>query len=138
MAVDWKALAAQAQPTTRTVRLCLRGDLAAQLDALSEHDPARPGLEAEVEAATVTFTVRGLTRQKYRALEAKHPDPDGGAGWNIDTFPEALVRACLADPQVEPGDPLFDVMTPGQVERLFEAAFRACNEVDDVPLPKRG
>lgn len=142
MAVDWKALAAQAQPTTRMVRLCLRGDLAAQLDDMPEDtpdsDPVRVELLRQIEEATVTFTVRGLTRQKYRALEAKHPDPDGGAGWNLDTFPEALVRACLTDPVVEADDPLFHVMTPGQVERLFEAAFRACNEVDDVPLPKRG
>lgn len=130
---DWKALAAKAQPTTRKVRLCLRGDLAADLD-----DDSPEELQREVEEATVEFVIRGLSRQAYRALEAKHPDADGGAGWNLDTFPEALVRACVTDPVIEPGDPFFDILTPGQVEALFEAAFRACNEVTELPLRKRG
>ena len=138
--VDWASLAAQAQPRRKTVALCLRGDLAAELEAAEDTgDGARvEELTAAVHAATVTFTVQGLTRDKYRALEAQHPDPDGGSGWNVDTFPEALVRACLVTPEVQASDPLFAVLTPAQVERLFEAAFLACNEVDDLPLRKRG
>lgn len=136
MKPDWKKLAAAAQPATRKVRLCLRGDL---LAAAAEADGAeRDRLYAEAEAAVVEFTLRGLSRQKYRALEAKHPDPDGGAGWDLDTFPEALVRACMVTPEIEAADPLFDVLTSGQVEKLFEAAFGTCNSVDDLPLRKRG
>lgn len=134
MTVDWKSLVAQAQPTTKTVRLCLRGDL---VHALAEAEAAGDDsteLRQQVADATVTFTIKGLHRQAYRALEAKHPAPDGAAGWNVATFPEALVRACLTDPVIDAGDPLFDVLTPGQVEKLFEAAFLACNEVDDLPL----
>ena len=138
--IDWASLAKQAQPRRKTVRLCLRGDLVADLEAAEDHgdgDQVKALTEA-VQAATVVFTVAGLTRQTYRALEAQHPDPDGGSGWNVDTFPEALVRACIVAPEVKPTDPLFDVLTPAQVERLFEAAFLACNEVDDLPLLKRG
>mgnify|MGYP000022711329 CR=1 FL=1 len=130
--VDWKALAAQAQPTTNRVRLCLRGDL------VSRQEAGEIGLEEEIEAATVDFVLRGLNRQTYRNLEAKYPDPDGDGGWDLDTFPEALVRECLAEPVVAADDPLFDILTPGQVEALFEAAFKACNEVTQVPLHKRG
>lgn len=133
MSVDWKALVAQAQPTTKLVRLCLRGDLVAALDAAKDESTIED-LRRQVDEATVAFTLKGLNRQKYRALEAAHPAADGGAGWNLDTFPEALVRACLTDPVVDESDPLFDVFTPGQVERLFEGAFLACNEADDLPL----
>lgn len=138
--VDWASLAAQAQPRRKTVSLCLRGDLVAELEAAEDHgDGDRVNeLTDAVKAATVVFTVAGLTRDKYRALEAAHPDPDGGSGWNVDTFPEALVRACIVAPDIKPEDPLFAVLTPAQVERLFEAAFLACNEVDDLPLRKRG
>lgn len=138
--IDWKSLAAQAQPRRKTVRLCLRGDLLADLQAAQDMGDGErvEELTEQVQAATVTFVVAGLTRQAYRALEARHPDADGGSGWNVDTFPEALVRECLVTPDVAADDPLFDVLTPAQVEQLFEAAFLACNEVDDLPLPKRG
>lgn len=140
--VDWKSLASQAQPRRKTVRLCLRGDLLADLE--SERGTGNGNgkrvkdLEAEVNAATVEFVLAGLSKQKYRALEAAHPEPDGGSGWSMETFPEALVRACLITPTVEASDPLFDVLTPAQVDLVFEAAFLACNEVDDLPLLKRG
>ncbi len=138
--IDWKSLAAQAQPTRKTVRLCLRGDLLAELRAAQDAGDGErvDDLTGQVEAATVDFVLAGLTRDKYRAMEARHPDKDGGSGWDVDTFPEALVRACLVTPTVAADDPLFDVLTPAQVERLFEAAFLACNEVDDLPLLKRG
>lgn len=134
MTVDWKSLVAQAQPTTKTVRLCLRGDLVQELSTAEAAGDVADELRQQVADATVTFTIRGLNRQAYRALEAKHPAPDGAAGWDVASFPEALVRACITDPVIDAGDPLFDVLTPGQVEKLFEAAFLACNEVDDLPL----
>ncbi len=138
--IDWKSLAAQAQPRRKTVRLCLRGDLLADLRAAQDAGDGErvEELESQVNDATVAFVVAGLTRQKYRALEAAHPDKDGGSGWNVETFPEALVRASLITPEVADDDPLFDVLTPAQVEQLFEAAFLSANEIDDLPLPKRG
>ncbi len=138
--VDWSALAAQAQPTRRRVRLCLRGDLLADLEtARSAGDGARvTELEAQLADNTVEFVFKGLTQDKYRALIAQHPDTEGGTAWNDNTFPEALVRACILTPTVQPGDPLFSVLTAGQVEQLFTAAIESCIEVDAAPLPKRG
>lgn len=128
----WSDLLKEVKRTTRTVSLCMRGDLLAARGQTLDDDEAKT-LEAQIEEATVAFTFQGLSRQDYRALEAQHPDEDG-AGWNLDTFPEALVRACLVEPVVKADEPLFAVLTSGQVERLFEAAFQSCNEVDDLPL----
>lgn len=138
--VDWASLAAQAQPRRKSVALCLRGDIQAQLELARDAGNAEQvaDLENQVREATVEFVVRGMTRDKYRALEAAHPDPEGGGGWNLATFPEALVRGCLLEPSVAPEDPLFGILTPAQTDMLFEAAFLSCNEVDDLPLPKPG
>jgi hypothetical protein len=137
--VDWASLAAQAQPTRRRVRLCLRGDLLADLASAQDtgDNERAEALRDEIDANTVEFVLRGLTQDKYRALIAAHPDPDGSA-WNDATFPEALVRACILTPTVGPSDPLFTVLTAGQVEQLFTAAIESCIEVDAAPLPKRG
>ena len=138
--VDWASLAAQAQPTRRRVRLCLRGDLLADLASAQDtgDNERAEALRDEIDANTVEFVLRGLTQDKYRALIAAHPDTEGGTAWNDDTFPEALVRACILTPTVQPGDPLFSVLTAGQVEQLFTAAIESCIEVDAAPLPKRG
>lgn len=137
--VDWSALAAQAQPTRRRVRLCLRGDLLSDLASAQEAGDGErvEALQAEVDGATVEFVLRGLTQDKYRALIAAHPDPEGSA-WNDATFPEALVRACIVAPTIGPSDPLFTVLTAGQVDQLFTAAIESCIEVDAAPLPRRG
>ena len=138
--VDWASLARQAQPTRRRVRLCLRGDLLADLEvARKAGDGERvTELESEIADSTVEFVLKGLTQDKYRALIAQHPDTEGGTAWNDDTFPEALVRACILTPAVAPGDPLFSVLTAGQVEQLFTAAIESCIEVDAAPLLRRG
>ena len=138
--VDWASLARQAQPTRRRVRLCLRGDLLADLEvARSAGDGERvTQLESEIADSTVEFVLKGLTQDRYRALIAAHPDTEGGTAWNDATFPEALVRACILSPTVQPDDPLFSVLTAGQVEQLFTAAIESCIEVDAAPLPKRG
>ncbi len=138
--VDWKSLVAQTQPRRKTVRLCLRGDLLADLLAAQEDGNGErvQQLRDEVDEATIAFVIGGLTSQKYRSLLAAHQKPDDDTAAWADTFPEALVRACLLSPRVEADDPLFDVLTPAQTEQLFEAAFLACNEVDDLPLLKRG
>jgi hypothetical protein len=100
--MDFADLLATATPPQRTVRICLRGDLAERWEQLSERlEGARaaqpsaslagtgiPALSAEMDAltaelhdATVEFTVRGLSRADWRELEAAHPprrDPATG------------------------------------------------------------
>lgn len=142
---DWAELLEQATPRTRTVRLCLRGDLLADLEAAAAGDsPSLAGesddvaaLRRQIDDASIRFTVRGLTRARYAALEAAHPDPKGD-GWDMATFPEALVRECLISPVIAPEQPLADALTYGEFEKLFTAAVGASIEVSEVPLPKRG
>lgn len=142
---DWASLLEQATPRTKSVRLCLRGDLLAALsDAEAAAAPSLAGetedvtlLRKQVDESTVDFVVKGASRARYAALEAKHPDPDG-EGWNMATFPEALVRECLVSPVVAPEQPLADALTYGEFEKLFTAAVAASIEVNEVPLPKRG
>lgn len=142
---DWKTLREQARPRTKRVRLCLDGELLAQLAEAEAADitslsgnPEAAKLREQVDAASVTFTLKGLPRGEYRRLEKAHPSADDDGAWNTDTFPEALVRACLVEPGVSADEPLFDVLTSGEADKLFEVAFLACNEADAVPLQKRG
>lgn len=134
--LDLKSAIAQAQPRTRTVRLCLRGDLLAQLDAATDEAEVTR-LRAEVADATVEVRVRGLSYGEYRGVEASHPSKDGEGGWDVDTFPAALVRACL-DAADDDKDALLGVLTSGQLMALFTAAIDASNTPDALPLPSGG
>ena len=138
---DWKQLREQAKPRVKRVSLCLDGELLAELEAAQAAEvtslnggAAARELSERVQAASVTFTVQGLTRPKYRALEAEHPSDDDEQAWDMDTFPEALVRACLVEPEVAADEPLFDVLTAGEADKLFQTAYLACNEADALPL----
>lgn len=132
---DLRARIAQAQPRSKSVALCLRGDLLAALDAAADADKA--ALQAEVDDATVVIELRGLSYGEYRRLETTHPDPKGD-GWDADTFPPALVKAALIDVSPDTADMLLSTVTSGQMVELFTAALTATNAVDAVPLPKRG
>jgi hypothetical protein len=142
---DWGELVKQAKPRQKSVRLCLRGDLLADLEAAETAAKApggslagssvglQPARDAVAESS-VTFLLKGLPRPTYKQLEAAHPDKKDG-GWDETTFPEALVRACLTEPVIAADEPLFEILTTGEAEKLFWAAFNACNEADDIPLP---
>lgn len=136
---DLKARIAQAQPRSKSVALCLRGDLLADLaDAEAGNDRDRvAALQADLAEATVVVVVRGLSYGEYRRLENAHPDPKGD-GWDADTFPLALVKAALVDVTPEDADLLLATVTSGQMVELFTAALTVTNAVDAVPLPKRG
>lgn len=136
---DLKARIAQAQPRSKSVALCLRGDLLADLaEAEANNDKGQvTALQAEVAEATVVVSLRGLSYGEYRRLENAHPDPKGD-GWDADTFPPALVKAALIDVSPEDADLLLSTVTSGQMVELFTAALTVTNAVDAVPLPKRG
>ncbi len=139
---DWKALAAQAQPTRKTVRLCLRGDLVAQQDeARQAGDRNRADeLQGPIDEASFDFVLQGLPRNRYKALEQQHPDPDDVLKFNPETFLDELTFECLVQPEMDRGEfnDLMSVLTVGQSEALREAAFTACNDADALPLPRRG
>lgn len=92
-------------------------------------------LEERIAEATVTFRVRGLGRNQFRRLLAEHKG-EGDDVFDPDTFPVALIAACSLDPVMteEQAASLADVLTDGQWQELYDAAFGACREVDGVPF----
>ena len=134
MGKSWAEIAKDATRPQRKVTLCLRGDLHAKLTEFNGTNDELVALKKEIDENSVTFVIEGLSRQKFRALEADHPAEKEDAGWNLDTFPEALVRAALVDPVIADDEPFFDILTGGQVEQLFEAAFKASVDADPSSL----
>lgn len=127
---DFAAKMAGAQKAGASVPVCLRGDLAAELEELDRQavlaqadrsaskEDATAGelvdrireLQAEMRDATETFVLRALAPMRYRALREAHPPrrdeagkldlTDAALGFNRDTFPPVLVKACTVSPEV--------------------------------------
>lgn len=165
--MDFDALLDQARPVERTVPLCLRGDLVAEFEALerdleraqakSSNSLAGTGasgiavrmeaLREQMQDSTVEFKLRGLPRPKYRALTAAHPprqladgkvNPlDEGDGLNVDTFYDALIRACLIGPDLTESQLtrlLDEALSDRQFEQLAIGAVHCCRGSVDVPF----
>jgi hypothetical protein len=158
--MEFADLLAMATAPTRTVRICVRGDLGEQIDGLraewravvADQDGIAPSdrardlwdqlaeLEAEADDATVEFTVRALSSKQWRRLVAEHPPPaDNPEGWrwDLDTFVPAALAACIVEPwtlTVDQADELVDRMSNGQFEKLFGTVL-AVNSGDDL-IPK--
>lgn len=149
----------------RTVGVCLRGDLTgalvlaeAALEAASgqRQDQRMTGVSAEqaavnearaaVEAAALPFRLRGLSRPGWTALVNEHPPREGNAddrlmGFNTESFPVALVRACLVDPDVTDDadwDALDEAMTFAQYDELVTTAMEVSRRKVDVPFSSGG
>jgi hypothetical protein len=129
--IDIKSMLAGARLPERTVPVCLRGDLVAAYEELErqlEEATRTAGdslagsgagdlidrmaaLQDDMRAATVTFRLRALPKPKWRALLAEHPprrddddrpiQDDAAIGVNLETFWDAIIRACLVDPDVD-------------------------------------
>lgn len=140
----------------QTIRLCLRGDLVADHQALEaelkamgdftqshlgEADPRTPvaqqikAVEQAMRDAETSFTFKALGRRKYRELLVANAG-DPGQKFNPETFPRALIAACAVDPVMTPTDVdrLFDVLNEGAVEALFMAAYTINEGLTRVPF----
>lgn len=104
-------------------------------------------LRADMQAHTYTFRLRALPRAAYRALKAKHPprkNDDTGEPLpedvyldaNLDEFGEALLRACVVDPQLSETDwqELADKLTDRQYGDLVGTAIHVNRGGVDVPF----
>lgn len=150
---------AQAQPVTRAVRLCLRGDLIAEREALErELLIARQGdlrenripeatavaeriaeLEAETDAASVEFKIKAVTRTEWVALLKAHPptDEEREAGNDFgEGMAAAALAACSVDPEMslEQAQQLLDTVSTRQFNSLWSAILTA--NLGDDTLPK--
>jgi hypothetical protein len=163
---SFKAMLAEAKLPERTVEICLRGDLVAdheqaerdleQAQKTATDSLAGSGvgeivqrieaLEAEMRDSTVTFTLRALSKPRYRELVQAHPprrgddgeivDDDKGMGLNVETFYEDLLRRSVADPELDDEDwtALLDTITDRQFELLGMAAFLLNRSDVDIPF----
>lgn len=151
-------LLAQARPVTRTVRLCLRGDLIAAreeaerdlaearaLDAQLNRVPEAPAaaerltaLEAEADEAAVEFKIKALSRKAWLALLDQYPptedDEAQGLEYN-EGFVPAVIAACASEPAMttEQAEQLLDVISTRQFMELWGAVMTANLGEDDLP-----
>lgn len=154
---DIKDVLKKVRPRELTVRVCLAGDVAAeverleaQLSSLSEWRPdsiadQNPGVEIaekiaaarrEMQEAEVEFTFRSLGAEAWSDLVAMHPGKTEDAAWDDNTLPPALVAASCVDPEMTPEDlaQLFEALNLGQRQQLIEAAWQVNGEATSVPF----
>lgn len=165
-AVDFDAILADAKAPERTVDVCLRGDLHTAwqdverrlAEAIAEASQSLAGtselaqeLRAQVEAirdrmkaATVTFHLRALSKPKVDKIKLAHPPrednkDDKAAGFDRDAVNNALIRACIYEPEMT--DARWDrlvgedgVLTQHQYLEILEAAMDLCFGPVDLPF----
>jgi hypothetical protein len=153
-----------------TEDLCLRGDLAGEYEALERKlgklpksnklggDPERQRIQAEMDriraemaADTIQFVLRATSESAFQKLVEEHPprregdevnERDAEIGFNRSTFYHALIRACVAEPELDAEDweLLFseDGLSPGEFHRLGQTALRINDRKVDVPFSPAG
>lgn len=153
-----------AKPVTKTIPVCVRGDLGDRLVELrneydqalafdDEHneDPTAPAvlerivaLEAEADAATVPFVCTAMPARgegSWKELVDAHPPLPGDEDkwrWNMDTFPVAAIAGTVSDPTMtlEQAEELAGVLSDAQFEKLWLGVL-SVNLGDDL-VPKSG
>lgn len=157
-------LLAGARLPEAVVRVCVRGDLAAEHAALSEElaaldaraasgpdtsslaglpdDDPRVAValrlrevEAEMADTAAEVRLRALPAAKFREVKAAHPGKDG-ALFDTEPFLRALLSACSADPPMTPADVdrLAGAIREHDYVRLCDAAW-TLNQGDQSAVP---
>lgn len=104
-------------------------------------------LEEDMQMATVDFVIRALPRPRFRALIAEHPPRKGDdgnvlpadviSGVNTVSYFEALVRACVVEPQLDDSTwniLLHEKLSDRQSQDLSDAAVDICRDKVDLPF----
>lgn len=81
-------------------------------------------LTVDVEGG-VELTLRALPRKEYRVLLDEHPPVEDGKDWNGETFPPALIAACVVEPvfTLQQATQLWDEWEAGDAARVFLTCF---------------
>jgi hypothetical protein len=97
---------------------------------------------------TYEFRLRALPRAPWRALCRRAPATQGRRrlghrlrdriGVNADTFYDAIIRACLVDPELtdDDWDQLAGALTDRQYDELSDAAWGLNRREVDVPFSR--
>jgi hypothetical protein len=138
---NFKTMLAEAKLPESTVMICLRGDLAA------DHEAAERELKRAEEASADSLAGSGAGElvDRWRALVAEHPprrDGDNGIvdsdriGVNAETFYDAIIRACLVDPELDDDEwaQLVDALTDRQYDDIADAAWSLNRREVDIPF----
>jgi hypothetical protein len=163
---NFKAMMAEARLPERTVDLCLRGDLVADFQALeAELDAARnaagdsldsgtgeilermEAVQALMRESTYPVRLRAMRGPDFRTLLAQHPARRNEAGeidkaeqgfdFNIETFLQPLLRACMIDPEMVSKDD-WDQFVGGITDYQFNELAMTCLNLNrgkvDIPF----
>ncbi|MFC5802808.1 hypothetical protein [Streptomyces formicae] len=154
---DIKDVLAKAKPREHTVRICLAGDVAAEVDRLEAELASvsnwqaeslvdkNPGIEIaerikeareRMQAAEVEFTFKALGAKAWSDLVAQHPGKKDEEAWDVETLAPALVAASAVDPAMTQAevDELFDALNFGQRQQLIDAAWQVNGEATSIPF----
>ena len=154
---DISEIIAKARPRELTVRICLAGDVAAEVDRLEAElqdvsqwqsesiADENPGLRLaeqikdareRMRQAEAEFTFRALGDRAWSDLVAKHPGKTEEDAWDPDSLAPALVSACAVEPVMtaEQVGELFEVLNQGQRQQLIDAAWQVNGEATPVPF----
>lgn len=156
--MDIESVIGDLEQPERTVRICLKGKLIAehenlvrQFEEANKNAIATMGgrgeaaeiagkirdTEAAMEAASVTFRVRGISYFEREEWRKAHPPRDGEKEiFNPVTAAPALIAACLVDPKatVDQARRLMERAGTGQADKLFNACLEAIGEDGSVPF----
>ena len=156
---DPAAVIAAAKPAERTVEICLRGDLVAEVENLErqmrDHRTDRmvgnpqghklaqqvERLRADMRASTIVVRLRAMSRRDFQKFVAEHGPRDGNAddqatGINTDTYFDDLIKACAVEPDLsaDQWDALLDACNTKQWDDLSAAAFQLNTQRVTVPF----
>jgi hypothetical protein len=154
---DIKDILAKAKPREHTVRICLAGDVAAEVERLEAELSATSGWQAEsiadqhpgvalaeqiaearerMKAGEVEFTFRALGAKAWSDLVAQHPGKTDDDAWDAETLAPALVAASAVDPIMTQSDvdELFEALNVGQRQQLIDAAWQVNGEATSIPF----
>lgn len=159
---DVAAILESAKRAEKTVELCLRGDLVAQVEELDRQLRASnstggdrlvgnvagrkiaqqiAALQADMRDATIVVRLRAMPRREFQKFIAEHGPRDGNAedraaGVNVDTYFDELIKACAVAPELTEAqwDQLLDAVNTRQWNDLRAAASDLNTERVTVPF----
>jgi hypothetical protein len=110
-------------------------------------------IQEELADYLIEFRVRAVDPKRWNKLLEKHPprvddegkaDPRDRAGWNMETFPPALIRAATVSPELDEddwrvllGDEVNEAtLTGGQIDQLSAAVLRLSQFHINIPFAR--
>ncbi|MFF7610748.1 hypothetical protein [Streptomyces lavendulae] len=156
---DIKKILKDARPRERTVKVCIAGDLAGEIERLEDElrevsedwqptsiADSHPGraisqriaeLREQIRGSEVPFLLRYIGDEAYSSLLAAHPSQNPREeAFDSVTFPRALIAACTVDPAMNEDEvkALFEILNQGEIKKLFDAAWDVHNASGLVPF----